>query len=327
MGNTNLRSERLELRPVRAEDVDRILEYRNRPEVTRWLLRTVVDPASFRAAWRRAAEDPDDHSVAVTLEGVVIGTVSLEVVAGMGQPGMPPRTQAELGYIFDPAYGGRGFAAEAVAAVVAHAFERLGVRRITAGCFADNLASVRLLEKLGMRREQHGVGDSWHAELGWVDGCTYALLAEDWHAMRAEGSAMVPSGVPAGELSYGSGRLAPMQSDAERATQPEDLSRLLVQRLNNGDVDGLTALYEPNAVLALPGGGIATGLQEIRRAYERLVADRPRFEPGTQQPTLLCGDLALTSSRLTNGAVTVEVARRQADGTWLWAIDQPTVIS
>lgn len=185
MESAVIRTERLELRPARDEDVDRILEYRNLPEVTRWLLRTEVDAASLRAAWRRAAEDPHDHSVAVTLDGLVIGTVSLEVVDGMGQPGMPPRTEAELGYIFDPAYGGRGYATEAVTAMVTHAFDRLGVRRITAGCFADNLASVRILEKAGLRREQHGVGDSWHAELGWVDGYTYGLLAETWRRETA----------------------------------------------------------------------------------------------------------------------------------------------
>jgi RimJ/RimL family protein N-acetyltransferase len=180
MGSTTIRTERLELRPVRDADIDRILEYRNLPEVTRWLLSTEVDQVPFRAAWRHAAEDPYDHSAAVTLDGVVIGTVSLDLVDGMGQPGMPPRTQAHLGYIFDPAYGGHGYATEAVTAMVAYAFDRLGVRRITAGCFADNLPSVRILEKVGMRREQHGVGDSWHAELGWIDGYTYAMLAEDW---------------------------------------------------------------------------------------------------------------------------------------------------
>ena len=180
MERTTLRTDRLELRPVRDADVDRILQYRNLPEVTRWLLRTEVDPAAFRAAWQRAAADPDDHSMAVTLDGVVIGTVSLDVTDGMGQPGMPPRTEAQLGYIFDPAHSGRGYATEAVAAMVAYAFERLELRRITAGCFADNHASVRILEKIGMRREQYGVGDSWHAELGWVDGCTYALLADTW---------------------------------------------------------------------------------------------------------------------------------------------------
>lgn len=180
MERRTIRTERLELRPARDEDIDRVLEYRNLPAVTRWLLHTEVDRDSVRAAWRRTAEDPDDHSVAVTLDGLVIGTVSLVVADGMGQPGMPTRTEADLGYTFDPAYGGRGYATEAVTAMVAHAFDRLGVRRITAGCFADNLPSVRILEKVGMRREQHGVGDSWHAELGWVDGYTYALLAETW---------------------------------------------------------------------------------------------------------------------------------------------------
>jgi ketosteroid isomerase-like protein len=116
-----------------------------------------------------------------------------------------------------------------------------------------------------------------------------------------------------------------MHPDA-RATHPEDLSGLIVERLNAGDVDGLVALYEPDAVLALADGQIATGSDEIRRAYEHLVADRPEFEAGTQRPTLRSGDLALTSSRLANGVVTVEVARRQADGIWLWAIDQPNVI-
>ena len=182
MEGTTLRTARLALRPVRDKDVDRILEYRNLPEVTYWLLRTEVEPVAFRAAWRRAAADPDDHSVAVTLAGLVIGTVSLDVVDGMGQPGMPARTEAQLGYIFDPAHAGRGYATEAVAAMVAHAFTGLGVRRITAGCFTNNLASVRVLEKVGMRREQHGVGDSWHAERGWVDGYTYALHADAWRA-------------------------------------------------------------------------------------------------------------------------------------------------
>jgi RimJ/RimL family protein N-acetyltransferase len=185
MDSSILRTERLSLRPVRDEDIDRILEYRNLPDVTRWLLRTVVDPDAFRERWRLAAEDPDDHGMAVTLDGKVIGTVSLSVADGMGQPGMPPRTEADLGYLFDPAYAGHGYATEAVTAMVAYAFGQLGVRRITAGCYADNLASVRILERVGMRREQHGVGDSWHAELGWIDGYTYGLLAEEWRREAA----------------------------------------------------------------------------------------------------------------------------------------------
>jgi ketosteroid isomerase-like protein len=112
--------------------------------------------------------------------------------------------------------------------------------------------------------------------------------------------------------------------DRARAARPEDLNRLVLERLNAGDVDGLVALYEPDAVLALPDGGTATGREQIRTAYERMLADQPTFEPGEQRPTLRGGDLALTSVRLVGGGVTVEVARRQPDGTWLWVIDQPS---
>ncbi len=111
-----------------------------------------------------------------------------------------------------------------------------------------------------------------------------------------------------------------------RAVRPEDLSRYVVQRLNAGDVQGLVELYEPDAVLALPDGRVARGTEQIRQAYARLVASAPEFTPGHQQPTLRSGDLALTSVRLPDGGVTVEVARRQDDGTWLWVIDQPNLL-
>jgi ketosteroid isomerase-like protein len=67
------------------------------------------------------------------------------------------------------------------------------------------------------------------------------------------------------ELSAPNEKLITM-ADAEHATHPEDLSRLIVERLNAGDVDGLVALYEPDAVLVLPDGRIATRSNEIRRA-------------------------------------------------------------
>ena len=112
-----------------------------------------------------------------------------------------------------------------------------------------------------------------------------------------------------------------------RAHEPEELARLFLERANQGDVDGLVALYEPEAVLALPDGRIAVGSEEIRKFYATLLASRPRFEPGTQRPALHSGNLALTSSHLTNGTVTAEIARQQVDGNWLWIVDQPAIAS
>lgn len=177
----------LTLRPPREEDLDSILGWRNRPEVTRWLIRTVVDADEFRRTWLDSVGDPEDHRLVAFLGDQIVGVGELWLGDAMGQSHVPdgPWRQAEagIGYLIDPAHAGRGYATAIGAALLELAFEGLGVHRVTAGCFADNHASVRVLEKLGMRREQHGVQDSWHAELGWIDGYTYALLASEWRAL------------------------------------------------------------------------------------------------------------------------------------------------
>jgi ketosteroid isomerase-like protein len=111
-----------------------------------------------------------------------------------------------------------------------------------------------------------------------------------------------------------------------KAAEPEDLARMFVERANAGDVEGLVALYEPDAMLAVGDGGRVQGAAAIRAFYRRLLADRPTFTPADQQPALRNADLALTSTRLVDGGATAEVARRQPDGSWLWILDQPTVV-
>jgi RimJ/RimL family protein N-acetyltransferase len=168
------------LRDPVEDDLDRLLSFRNDPQVNRFMLRTYVEPDTFRADWRAVPSSDTDFSCVAELDGTVVAMGFLDVVDGMGQPGMPPRTEGLIGYIVDPPFAGRGVATHLARGLLAAAFDHLGLRRVTAGCNADNHASARVLEKAGMRREQHGIEDSWHAELGWVDGYTYALLAREW---------------------------------------------------------------------------------------------------------------------------------------------------
>lgn len=110
------------------------------------------------------------------------------------------------------------------------------------------------------------------------------------------------------------------------AAQPDDLSRFWIERANAGDVDGLVALYEPNAVLAFPPGTVATGHAAICAVFEQLVAAAPVIPPGRQHPTLMSDDLGLTVTTQAGGDVSVEIARRQPGGSWLWVVDQPALL-
>ncbi|MEJ3655903.1 nuclear transport factor 2 family protein [Actinomycetes bacterium KLBMP 9759] len=111
----------------------------------------------------------------------------------------------------------------------------------------------------------------------------------------------------------------------EKAYEPEDLSRLFIERINAQDVDGLVELYEPDAVLATPDGGTARGAAAIRAFYTELTCTEPTFTTGRQWPALTVGDIALTSSRLPGGGATAEIARRGPDGSWRWVADRPSV--
>ncbi len=106
---------------------------------------------------------------------------------------------------------------------------------------------------------------------------------------------------------------------------PQELEPLLVARADAGDIDGMVALYEPNAVVDFGDGKFARGANEIRQFFANLLATGFVFHAGEQYPAILNGQLALTSSRYPNGTISSEVARQQEDGTWLWIIDCPTI--
>jgi RimJ/RimL family protein N-acetyltransferase len=93
--------------------------------------------------------------------------------------------------VFSPDHAGRGYATEAVRELIRICFTDLGLRRLTANCFAGNEASWRLMERVGMRRELYTVRDSLHRSGQWLDGIGYALLADEWQ--ERAGPAQSPS--------------------------------------------------------------------------------------------------------------------------------------
>ena len=109
------------------------------------------------------------------------------------------------------------------------------------------------------------------------------------------------------------------------AKNPNDLEKYFVERANRGDVEGLVALYEADAIIAYKENEIEKGRKQIQEFFKRFLANHPQFDPSVQAEALCSGELALTSSRTGNGDITAEIARRQPDGSWLWVVDQFTI--
>ncbi len=102
-------------------------------------------------------------------------------------------------------------------------------------------------------------------------------------------------------------------SGPAKAMQPEDVTRLVTERLNAGDAAGVAALYEPQAVLAYPADQPVAGREAIQAIYQQIVDAGVKFAIETSLPTVRFEDLALTSTRSAdNTGVRVQVppARR-----------------
>jgi RimJ/RimL family protein N-acetyltransferase len=181
------RTERLSLRPPAPDDLEAAWAYRRLDAVTMWITSAHPTFEAFAERWQQP------ESLAKTLvverDGVVIGDLMVAVEDAWAQAEVVAHAQdvqAELGWCFAPEHGGRGYASEAVTELLRLGFDDLGLRRVRAECFAANEASWRLMERVGMRRESHARRDSLHRSGEWMDGYTYALLAEEWRAASVQ---------------------------------------------------------------------------------------------------------------------------------------------
>lgn len=118
------------------------------------------------------------------------------------------------------------------------------------------------------------------------------------------------------------------------AQSPEELDQLFEKALNAGDLDALVALYEPQAVFVSEPGQTVTGTAAIREVLNAFVSLKPKITVDVQTLGQL-DNIALTSAKWEMAGTgpdgqpvemrgrSMEVCRRQADGTWLFIIDDP----
>ena len=182
-------TERLRLRPFLRGDVDAVFAYRRQEEVARYLFDGPLSREECALAVQQRVSqvaltaDGDKIILAVerAADNLLIGEVSLI------QRSLDAR-QGEVGWIFDPAHHGQGYATEAATALLDLAFAEGDMHRVMARCDVRNEPSYRLMERLGMRREAHF---REHARFRgeWDEEFVYAILQREWNGRQHGGLA------------------------------------------------------------------------------------------------------------------------------------------
>lgn len=177
---------RLELREFRRSDLDATHAWSSDPRVTRFLFfgpRSLEDTAEYLGglidSQRERPRTRFELAVVEQSSGTLIGACDLSLI----ESGV-----LDLGYMLGPAWWGRGYATELALALAARAFEELRAERVISTVDVNNRASIRVLEKVGMRWEaiyrRHR-----RAKNRWWDCHLYTLPRTVWDATRAQASA------------------------------------------------------------------------------------------------------------------------------------------
>ncbi len=180
-----IHTRRLRLRPLDVSDTDDLLAYRSLEDVCRYVPFQPMTPASIAeklaTGWSRHQITGEGEGLTLGVELAKVGTVIGDVMLHFGSA---EHRSAEIGWVLHPAHSGQGYATEAAHAMLHLAFDQLGVHRVVARVDARNIASLRLAERLGMRREAHLIQNEWFRG-GWIDEIDFALIEEEWTQMHA----------------------------------------------------------------------------------------------------------------------------------------------
>ncbi len=175
----HISTERLVLREFEETDGPALHAFESLPEVARYQSfepRSLAESHEYILASIVAArEDPRrvyDLAVITRADDRMIGRCGFAI-------GDPDDEQAVLWYTLHPDSWGRGYATEAARALVDFGFRELGLHRIWADTDPENVASIRVLEKLGMRREGY-LRENARINDAWADSLIYAVLEREW---------------------------------------------------------------------------------------------------------------------------------------------------
>lgn len=172
-----IRTARLVLREFNADDWQAVLAYQSDPRYLRfyeWDTRTAEQVRAFTQmfiSWQGHVPRAK-FQLAITYADQLIGNAGVRLTRRETR-------EAEIGYELDPNVWGNGYATEAACALRDFGFRELRLHRLTARCLAENIASARVLEKLGLHREGC-LREREFFKGRWWDELVYAQLEREW---------------------------------------------------------------------------------------------------------------------------------------------------
>jgi RimJ/RimL family protein N-acetyltransferase len=176
-----LTTDRLTLRPYGAGDLDFIHGLFGREDVCRYL---PWDPMDREQARTKLVQRVTQDHLEADGDALVLAVVERETGRAIGELMLRlasvANRQGEIGWSFHPDVQGRGLATEGAREMLRLGFEDVGLHRIIAGADARNAASIRVMERLGMRPEARFV-EAALDKGEWASEVVYALLEDEWH--------------------------------------------------------------------------------------------------------------------------------------------------
>jgi RimJ/RimL family protein N-acetyltransferase len=168
-----LHTQRLTIRPFSAADWQHVYAYTSNPLVMAYMPSGILTQAQAQEfVERHSSDQAEAAAVVLTATQHLIGHIIFH-------PWFAPQTY-EIGWAFNPGWHHQGYATEAAHALLTYGFTTLQLHRIIATCQPENIASFRVMEKLGMRREGHFLQCIDRGNGVWWDEFFYAILHAEW---------------------------------------------------------------------------------------------------------------------------------------------------
>lgn len=173
-----LETDRLLIRPITLADADDLFAYRSDAKANKyqgWIPKTREDAVQFIAKCSPSFNKPETWFQVIIIEKEaqeIIGDIGIHFFGSENK-------QVELGCTLNKSFQNQGFATEALKGVVSYLFTTLKKHRIIISIDPQNISSIRLVERIGFRKEAHFIESLW-INGQWVDDIIYALIEKDW---------------------------------------------------------------------------------------------------------------------------------------------------